>query len=116
VKIHIDILLSDVGVFSFYMKTIPFQRDPAKNRVYVDCAGGKVSVYSTCAYCRHCRGVRVGNRVAASPQARALTDLRQHGAADEALMDAAMMFNSLVRDGSAIECDDDKNEGYLRLY
>jgi hypothetical protein len=32
------------------------------------------------------------------------------------LMNAAMMFNSLVRDGTAIACDDDKNTGYLALY
>jgi hypothetical protein len=98
------------------MKTIPFQRDSGKNQVMVDCTGDKVSVYSTCAYCRHCRGIRVGNRVAPAPQARALTDLRQRGAADEVMMEAALMFNTLVRDGSAVECDDDSNEGYMRLY
>jgi hypothetical protein len=58
----------------------------------------------------------VGNRVAPAPQARALTDLRQRGAADEVMMEAALMFNTLVRDGSAVECDDDSNEGYMRLY
>lgn len=98
------------------MKTIPFQRDSGKNQVMVDCTGGKVSVYSTCAYCRHCRGIRVGNRVAPTPQVRALTDLRQRGAADEVMMEAALLFNTLVRDGSAVECDDDNNEGYMRLY
>jgi hypothetical protein len=31
-------------------------------------------------------------------------------------MHAAMMFNTLVRDGSAIACDDDANAGYSALY
>jgi len=30
----------------------------------------------------------------------------------EALMEAAMQFNTLVRDGSEIACDDDTNAGY----
>ncbi len=98
------------------MKTLQFQRDTSKNRVGVECATGNVSVYSACAYCRHCQGVRVGNRLAPSPQIKALNDLRHLGVSDETLMNAAMMFNALVRDGSAIECDDDKNEGFQKLY
>jgi len=98
------------------MKTLPFQRDTAKNRVTVACAAGSVSVYSTCAYCRHCQGVRVGDRLAPSPQLKALSDLRHLGVADETLMNAALMFNTLVRDGSAIECDDDNNQGFQKLY
>jgi hypothetical protein len=98
------------------MKTLPFQRDTAKNRVTVECAGCNVSVYSSCAYCRHCQGIRVGTRLSPSPQVKALSDIRQRGAADEILMSAAMMFNTLVRDGSAVECDDDKNEGFQKLY
>jgi len=35
---------------------------------------------------------------------------------DEGLMNAAMMFNTLVRDGSAILCNDDANEGFRSLY
>ena len=97
------------------MKTLPFQRDTTKNRVTVECAGRNVSVYSSCAYCRHCQGIRVGTRLAPSPQVKALNDIRQRGAADETLMNAAMMFNTLVRDGSAVECDDDKNEGFLKI-
>jgi hypothetical protein len=31
-------------------------------------------------------------------------------------MNAAMMFNTLVRDGAAIECSDDANHGYEGLY
>jgi len=98
------------------MKTLSFQRDTAKNRVTVVCATGSVSVYSTCAYCRHCQGVRVGNRLAPSPQVKALSDLRHLGVADETLMNAALMFNALVRDGAAIECDDDTNQGFQKLY
>jgi hypothetical protein len=31
-------------------------------------------------------------------------------------MNAAMLFNTLVRDGDAIECDDDKDTGFSGLY
>jgi len=98
------------------MKTLSFQRDEAKNRVTVACAAGTVSVYSYCAYCKHCQGVRNGDRVTASPQVKALNDLRMQHIADDALMNAALMFNALIRDGSAIECDDDDNEGFRKLY
>ncbi|MGA7627555.1 MAG: hypothetical protein WCA60_03610 [Methanoregula sp.] len=54
--------------------------------------------------------------MAPSPQIKALEDVRHLGVADETLMNAALMFNALVRDGSAIECDDDKNEGFRKLY
>ena len=98
------------------MKTLPFQRDTSKNRVTVSCAAGSVSVYSNCAYCRHCQGVRVGTRLTQSPQVKALSDLQHLSVADETLMNAALMFNALVRDGTAIECDDDNNEGFQKLY
>ena len=98
------------------MKTIPFQRDTAKDRVTVACATGSVSVYSSCAYCRHCRGVRVGDRLQPPPQVQALRNMRLQGAADETLMNAGMMFNALVRDGSAIECDDETGQGFQKLY
>ena len=98
------------------MKTLPFQRDEKKNRVTVVCADENVSVYSHCAYCRHCKGVRAGNRVVPPPQMQALNDMRRGVSADENLMNAAMLFNTFVRDGSAIECDDDANNGYLGLY
>jgi hypothetical protein len=98
------------------MKTLPFQREEKKDRVTVACADGNVSVYSHCAYCRHCKGVRAGSRVVPTPQMQALNDIRRGVSADENLMNAAMMFNTLVRDGSAIECDDDANNGYLGLY
>jgi hypothetical protein len=98
------------------MKILPFQSDTAKNRVTVACVTGSVSVYSSCAYCRHCQAIRVGERLSPSPQIQALRNLRHQGAADETLMTAGMMFNALVRDGSAVECDDDTNQGFEKLY
>jgi len=50
------------------------------------------------------------------PRVKALSDLRNLGVADETLMNAALMFNALVRDGSAIECDDDTSQGFQKLY
>jgi hypothetical protein len=100
--------------YLFIMKTLPFLRDEKKNRVTVTCADGEISVYSHCAYCRHCKGVWVGKRLAPSPQAQALSDLRKGTAGDDTLMNAAMMFNTLVRDGLSLECDDDENQGFLR--
>lgn len=101
---------------SLVMKSLPFQRDEKKSRVTVACANGDVSVYSRCAYCRHCKGVMTGNRVVPTPQMLALSDVRRGVASDDNLMNAAMMFNTLVRDGSGIECDDDANEGYQGMY
>ena len=98
------------------MKTLQFARDEKKNRVTVGCADGNVSVYSQCAYCRHCKGIWVGKRLAPAPQVQALADLRLGSSGDEALMNAAMMFNTLVRDGSAVECDDNANEGFRKLF
>ena len=98
------------------MKSLAFQRDEKKNKVTVTCADGEVSVYSHCAYCRHCNGVRVGNRVVSTPQMQALNDVRKGVAGDENLMNAAMLFNTLIRDGTAIECDDDNDKGYIGLY
>jgi hypothetical protein len=66
----------------------------------------------------HCKGVYVGNRLVSAPQNQALTNIRKgaSGASDENLMNSAMMFNSLIRDGTAIECTDDANEGFRKLY
>jgi hypothetical protein len=101
---------------SLIMKTLEFVRDEKKDRVTVACADGMVSVYSKCAYCRHCTGIVVGKRVAPAPQAKALDAIRQGKGSDESLMAAAMMFNTLIRDGKAIACDDDANTGYAALY
>lgn len=99
-----------------FMKTLPFQRDERSDRVTVECADGTVSVHSRCAYCRHCVGVMVRNRLMPAPQREALAGIRKGTTTDDALLNAAMMFNTLVRDGSAIECDDDANEGFRSLY
>lgn len=98
------------------MKTLPFQRDEKKQRVTVACVDGDVSVYSNCAYCRHCNGVKVGNRVSPAPQNQALAGVRNGRMSDDNLMNAAMLFNSLIRDGNAIECADDENRGFTNLY
>jgi hypothetical protein len=98
------------------MKTLPFQHDEKKQRVTVACADGDISVYSHCAYCRHCKGVRIGNRLTPAPQSQALDDVRKGRVSDDNLMNAAMFFNSLIRDGSAIECADDENRGFTNLY
>ena len=98
------------------MKTLEFVRDAKKDRVTVACADGMVSVYSKCAYCRHCTGVVAGKRVTPTPQAEALDLIRKGKGSDELLMNAAMMFNTFIRDGNAIACDDDANAGYAALY
>ena len=98
------------------MKTLPFQRDEKKNRVTVTCADGDISVYSHCAYCRHCKGIWVGKRLVSSPQIQVLSELKKGTAGDDTLMNAAMMFNTLIRDGSSLDCDDDKNQGFRGLY
>jgi len=98
------------------MKTLEFVRDEKKGRVTVPCADGPVSVTSKCAYCRHCTGIVVGKRTAPAPQKDALDAIRSGRGSDDTLMNAAMMFNTLVRDGHAIACDDDANGGYAKLY
>jgi len=98
------------------MKTLPFQRDEKKNRVMVTCADGDISVYSHCAYCRHCKGIWVGKRLVPSPQIQVLSELKKGTADDDSLMNAAMMFNTLIRDGSSLDCDDDENQGFRGLY
>ena len=98
------------------MKTLPLIREEGSDQVTVECADGSVSVHTKCAYCVHCEGVRVGRRVMPAPLKQALKDLRKGTTPDEALFSAAMMFNTLIRDGSAIECSDDANEGFRSLY
>ena len=98
------------------MKTLEFHRDEKKGRITVACAEGEVSVYSHCGYCSHCRGIVIGKRTVPSPQAQAGADLRKGTGSDDAMMNAAMMFNTLVRDGSAVECADDAGEGFRRRF
>jgi len=98
------------------MKTLQFHRDEKKNRVTVSCADGDISVYSHCAYCRYCHGIWVGKRLVTSPQTQALSELKKGAAGDDSLMNAAMMFNTLIRDGSSLDCGDDENQGFRGLY
>jgi hypothetical protein len=98
------------------MKTLPISRDEKKSTATVECITGTVSVYRMCAYCLHCRGVRMGPRVYPAPQEQALNAIRQGQAQDEVLMNAALQFNTLVRDGDAIECDDNAGTGYSPRY
>jgi hypothetical protein len=100
--------------YLFIMKTLPFHRDEKKNRVTVTCADGEISVYSHCAYCRRCKGIWVGKRLVPTPQAQALSDLKRGSAGDDTLMNAAMLFNTLIRDGLSVECEDTGNQGFLR--
>jgi len=98
------------------MKTLEFHRNTEKDRVTVACAQGEVSVHSHCAYCKHCAGVRVGKRVLPTPQQQVLKGSRGGMGLDESLLNAAMMFNSLVRDGDSIECSDDEGTGFASMY
>jgi len=98
------------------MKTLPMHRDEKKSDANVECSTGTLSVYRYCGYCKHCKGVRMGPRVYPSPQEQVLNDIRRGTADDEGLLNAALQFNLLVRDGDAIECDDDAGEGYQSRY
>jgi hypothetical protein len=94
------------------MKTLLFRREGRRDQVTVDCADGPISVHSKCAYCIHCQGIRVSQRVIPSPIAQAFQNIRKGSSPDENLMNAALMFNTLIRDGEAVECDDDANKGF----
>lgn len=98
------------------MKTLPLSKDAGGNRAMVDCADGEVSAYRHCAFCEHCKGVRVGPRVYPAPQEQVLKDVKRGAAADEALMNAALQFNQLIRDGTSIECADQENQGFKPRY
>ena len=86
--------------------------------VKVMCDGEKteVSVYSRCANCAHCEGVIVGRREMPHPQKKAIENMKYGGGGDEELQNAAMTFNLFIRDGSALLCSDEKNEGFRSLY
>ena len=98
------------------MKTLPFTRDESGNKVSVRCADGEVSVYSRCASCRHCEGVMVRKRMMPAPQKQKAESVKGGTSPDEDLYAAAMMFNTLVRDGDSIVCDDDEGEGFSTMY
>jgi hypothetical protein len=101
---------------SVTMKQLALKRVETRNDVLVDCADGEVSVYRKCAYCRHCSGVLVGKRVMPSPQKKQLEGVRKGSSQDEDLLNAAIMFNTLIRDGTVLMCDDDENKGFESMY
>jgi hypothetical protein len=98
------------------MKTLAITRDEKKVRATVDCADGEVSIYSNCAFCSHCKGIRIGGQLSPTPQEAALRNLSTGASGDEVLMKAAMQFNTLANSGTAIECDDDQNGGFRSRY
>ncbi|KAF1078160.1 hypothetical protein [Methanogenium sp. MK-MG] len=99
------------------MKTLPLNRTGPNDMVKVTCAEEKeVSVYSRCAFCAHCEGVVVGRREMPNPQKQIIEDMKVGRGGDDELQNAAMTFNLFIRDGSALLCSDDKNEGFRSLY
>jgi len=98
------------------MKSLTLNRDEKKQKVTVKCAGKDVSVYSRCAYCKFCEGVLVGKRVIKTPQKEKMTEIKKGRTPDEELMNAAMMFNTLIRDGSEIICSDENDQGFTSMY
>jgi len=98
------------------MKTLEITWDEKKYRATVGCADGSVSVHRNCAFCVHCKGIRIGERLYPSPQESVLRSFSSGGSSDEALMSAAMQFNTLVKDARAIECDDDADSGFKSRY
>ena len=94
------------------MKSLPILREPGSDKAYVECASGKVPVHTRCSYCLHCKGIQVGARVMPSPYETTFSQIKGNAAPPESLMEAAMQFNSLVRDGSAISCGDESEAGY----
>ncbi|HON81039.1 MAG TPA: hypothetical protein PLR27_02070 [Methanoregulaceae archaeon] len=98
------------------MKTLAITRDEKNVRVTVACADGDVSVHRNCAFCIHCKGIRIGGKSYPSPQETAMKTSRGGVSGDEALMNAAMQFNSLIVSATAIECDDDQNSGFRSRY
>lgn len=98
------------------MKTLELNRMESGRDVTVMCADGEVSVYRKCGYCAHCHGVRVGKRVMPMPQKAKASGIRRGTSTDDDLLSAQIMYNTLIRDGNAIICEDDKNEGYKSLY
>ncbi len=98
------------------MKSLPIIRTEGSDRAHVQCATGIVSVHSKCGYCRHCKGIKVGARVMPSPLEKTGAQVQSGCVPPEAYLDAAIAFNTLVRDGTDIACDDDANSGYLSRY
>lgn len=98
------------------MKTLQIQKDATGNRASVDCVSGEVSVYRYCAFCEHCKGIWVGPRLYPTPQEKVLKEMKKGTVPDEALLNAQLQFNQLVRDGVSIECADENNTGFIPRY
>ncbi len=94
------------------MRSLPIIKESGTDKAYVECASGRLPVHTRCSYCLHCKGILVGARIMPSPYEQASSQIRTTGAPPEVLMEAAMHFNSLVRDGTAVSCDDENGEGY----
>jgi hypothetical protein len=98
------------------MKSLPILRDSASDTVQVECALGKLAVHTRCAFCIHCKGIKVGARVMPSPYDTISGQIKTGVMPPEALMEAAMQFNTLVRDGTELACDDDSGAGYTSRF
>jgi len=98
------------------MKSLPILRDMTTDKVQVECASGNLAVHTRCGLCIHCKGVKVGARIMPSPYDLIAGQIRTGAMPPEALMEAAMQFNTLVRDGTEIACDDDSNVGYTSRF
>lgn len=94
------------------MKSLPIIRETATDKVQVECASGKLAVHTRCAFCIHCKGVKIGARIMPSPYETVSGQIKTGAMPPEALMEAALQFNTLVRDGSEISCNDDEGIGY----
>jgi len=94
------------------MKSLPILRESDTDKVQVECAAGKLAVHTKCSFCIHCKGIKVGARIMPSPYETAASHIRTGAMPPEALMEAALQFNVLVRDGTEVACDDDAGAGY----
>lgn len=94
------------------MKSLPILRETGSEKVQVECASGKVAVHTRCALCIHCKGVKVGARIMPSPYDTISGQIRVGAMPPEALMEAALQFNTLIRDGTELACEDDAGAGY----
>jgi hypothetical protein len=98
------------------MKSLEIEKDETGNKACVKCRNEDISVYSHCAYCKFCEGVIVNKRTVKSPQKSKMEGIQKGLSPDEELMAAHMMFMTLIRDGTAIVCTDENDEGFTSLY
>ena len=96
------------------MKILPLRKE--KGNAYVACVTGEVEVHRTCSYCVSCKGIQIGLRMMPSPYDGTFAKLKSGKAEPEQLMESAMQFNTLVRDGTALGCADDDGKGYTSRF